>query len=247
VIKPLRWYVVPCAGLLAIAGSGCATTREQTSIQSPAERRVQATQEQAEQALEEARAAQRKATEQSQRAAAVQQQVHEAQQRLIEAQRKSQAEHTKAQQLQREANQATQRASELATPAQKQALAALVEESARVARGEETMLGQVKSASADQLVITSQEGQSMTFDVTDRTLIRIDGRTASAAEIQQGDDARVSYQFFGTQPMAVTVQTMTGKLRRQPSETGTEPPQEPQERGGQPPPDSGSPQGSERN
>ncbi len=55
-----------------------------------------------------------------------------------------------------------------------------------------------------------QGGEEMTFQITDRTQVQIDGRRASASAITQGEDARVSYEMSGTQPAAVLVQDVTG-------------------------------------
>jgi hypothetical protein len=50
----------------------------------------------------------------------------------------------------------------------------------------------------------------MTFRVTNQTQVRIDGRQASAGDIQQGGDARVAYQIAGNEPTATLVQVVTG-------------------------------------
>jgi hypothetical protein len=206
-------YVVPWAGLLlAVVGSGCAGRQEQQAASSPAARRVAASQEESEKALQEAREAQRKASEQAKRAATAQDELAQEQRRLIDAQQRAEREQEKARQLQAEAYQAMQRASDVATPAQQEALQSMATQLRRIERGEGTILGQVTSASAEEIVVRPPVGETMKFRVTDDTRVQIDGRESSAARIRQGEDARVSYQIVGNQPVAIAVKVMSGEL-----------------------------------
>lgn len=47
-------------------------------------------------------------------------------------------------------------------------------------------LGVVKSASADQLVITSRAGQQMAFNLTNRTVYLRDGKSAARIDLVRG-------------------------------------------------------------
>jgi hypothetical protein len=257
----VRW-MLPCAGLLAIAGAGCAGMRGERAEQgSPMAQRVAAQQETSQKALQAANDAQKKASEQEQRSAEAQADVRKAQQALTEAQQRAVQEQAKAQQLQQEANVLTQRASQEAQQAQRVAAETLTEQGQQVRRGEQSAAGEVTRATPNQLAIRSRSGDSMTFRITDRTQILLDGQPASAAEIQQGADARVAYEIGGPQPTAIHVQVMSGNPARPPaakpsppSDAGTgagtppaQPPGSPDTSGSQQRPgyDTGAPQGSQ--
>lgn len=202
-------YSLPLAGVLAITASGCASMR-QTSASNPAASRVETSQKQSKEALASAAEAQERASDQQKRAARAQDEVREAQRRLAEAQKRAEEETAKAEQAQQQANQATQQATQQAQQAQQQASQGLEQQQQLVRRGEQVLSGQVQRASPSQLVVQPQGGDEMTFQITDRTQVQIDGRQASAAEIIQGGDARVAYEMAGTQPTATLVQVVTG-------------------------------------
>jgi colicin import membrane protein len=223
------WWVLPCAGLLA-AGSGCASRQ---ASESPTARRVASAQEQSQAALDRTAKAQERATEQGERVAQAQRELQEAQRRLSEAQARVEQEQVKAERLQREAIQAREEATPRASAAQQEASRALTQQGEHVQRQEQTFSGQVTQASADSLVVTPETGEPMTFKITDATEVRIDGRRASAADVQQGADARVAYQISGAEAAATTVQVMTGQPSQEPQpparegETATPPAQPP--------------------
>jgi len=200
-------YALPLAGVLAVVASGCASRRASTS--NPAASRVEASQRQSEEALASAADAQEGASEQQKRAAEAQEEVRESQRRLEEAQQRAEQETAKAQQSQQQANQATQQATQDAQQSQQQASQQLAQETL-VRRGEQVLAGQVQRASPSQLVVQPHGGEEMTFQITDRTQVQIDGLRASASDITQGEDARVSYEMSGAQPTAVLVQVVTG-------------------------------------
>lgn len=210
-MKSLKRWALPCAGLLAVAGAGCAGTRERQQTVNPAARQVTASQERTEQALASAAEAQKRASEQQRRAADAQAAVREAQRRLDEAQRRAEAETQKARQVQDEANEATRQATRQAQEAQQHASQQLANQAQIVARGEQLVSGQVTRVSPNQLEVRAQ-GQAMTFTLTPETRVQIDGRQASAAEIVQGGEARVAYEATGSEPTARTVQIMTGNV-----------------------------------
>lgn len=217
-----KWGALSCAGLVAVGGIGCAGMRGRKASTDPGARQVQASQEQSERAIEQARDAQKKASDQAKRAADAQQDVQEAQQRLAQAQEKARQEQEKARQAQLDANKATERASAEAQEAQQQASRALAQQSQQTARGEQALSGQVLRASDDQLVVRPQGGgDTMTFRVTEQTRIEISGRQASASDLQQGEDARVSYEVSGTQPTALSVQVLRPTEQRGMEPRGT--------------------------
>ncbi|WP_242342287.1 hypothetical protein [Anaeromyxobacter terrae] len=208
-MKTWTRYALPGAALLAVAASGCATGRQATS-ENPAAERVSESQRQSKEALSTAQKAQEKATEQQKRAATAQADVREAQRRLNEAQQRAQQETMKAEQAQREANLAIQQSTQQAQQAQQQASRQLTQQQRLVSRGEQILGGQVKQATANQVVVQPPSGDPMTFQITNRTRVQIDGQQASAAQITPGEDARVAYEMTGTQPTAVLVQVVTG-------------------------------------
>ncbi|BDG01260.1 hypothetical protein [Anaeromyxobacter oryzae] len=206
-----RRWALPCAGLLAMAGTGCASMRgEKSEASNPTANRVQAQQETSQKALESANDAQKKAADQEQKAAQAQAQVQKDQQQLTQDQQKAEQQQAKAQQTQQQANQLTQQSSQQAQQAQQQASQTLAEQGQQVRRGELTVAGQVTRASSNQLAVRSRSGDDMSFRITNQTQILLDGQPASAADIQQGADARVAYEAGGTVPTATHVQVMSG-------------------------------------
>ncbi len=229
------WFALSCAGLLATGGTGCAAMRGQSASADPGARQVQASQEQSERAIEQAREAQRKASDQARRAADAQEEVRDLQQRLAQAQEKAKGEQEKARQLQQEANQATQRASAEASRSQKDASRALAQQSEKVARGEQALSGQVLRATDEEIEVQpAGGGDTMKFRLTERTRIEISGRRASASDLMQGEDARVSYEVSGTKPTALSVQVLRAPQRSSGDQQGS-PGEEPPSREDQPP------------
>jgi TolA-binding protein len=198
------------AGILALAASGCASTRSEMPM-SPGARQARASQQQSEEALRSAQEAQRRASEQQQRAAQADADVRRAQQALTAAQDRARQEQLKAAQLQQQANRATEQASRQAQASQEAASTALARESQRVQAGEQTVSGLVSQSGANQLVVRPQGAAPVTLNIGPDTQVRIDGRQASASDIPQGADARVSYQLSGSpaQPTATTVNVLS--------------------------------------
>jgi flagellar biosynthesis GTPase FlhF len=205
------WYALSSAGILALAATGCSSMRSESRAPTAGAQQAQTSQQQSEQALKAAQAAQKAASDQEQRAAKAEADVQKAQKELTIAQQRARQEQEKAHQLQQQANLATQQASQQAQVSQQQAAAALAQESRRVQGGEQIVTGVVMQASPQQLVVQPQGGNPVTMQVGLDTRVKIDGREASASDIQQGTDALVSYQMTGTppQPNATSVSVMT--------------------------------------
>lgn len=209
-----------CAGLLA---AGCATTQRGTSSD-PGARQVALEQEQSERALEGAQRAQQRATDQARKAAQADQDVQELQRRLAEARERARVERQKAQQFQQEANLATECATAQARESQQQAQQALARETERARRGEQAISGQVLRAAPGELVVRQQgSGEAMTFRITDQTRVLIGGRSASATDLRQGEDARVAWRVSGTEATATEVQVMRSQADQ--GSAGTSAPQ----------------------
>jgi hypothetical protein len=222
------WYALPCAGLLVISANGCASRQ---STASPTASHVAGAQEESQKALDRAAKAQERASQQADRVADAQRELQDAQRRVTEAQHTLETEQQKAEQLQQEAIQARREATTQAEAAQKEASRALQQQGEQVKSQQQELSGQITRASADSIVVTPERGEPMTFKVTGATDVRIDGRQASAGEVQQGADARVSYEMSGTDATAVTVQVITGQppQRAEPpaGDRGATTPQEP--------------------
>jgi alanyl-tRNA synthetase len=235
-MRNMGWYTLPCVGLLAV--TACAGSRGESRSDTPTARQVRSAQGQSEEALQRAAQAQKRASDQAERVAKAQRDVADAQARLNRAQEQLRQEQAKAEQFQREANEAMAVSSRQAKESQQQASRALAQQGEYVQRRQQTFSGLVTQATRDQLVVTPQSGQAMTFTLTDRTQVQVDGRRSSASEIPQGGDARVAYEVSGTEPTAVLVQVMTGHPAtgqpRAPTEPGATEPSAPQAPAGSP-------------
>lgn len=207
-------YALPCAGIIAATATGCASTRGGRAS-NPTASGVSESQERSQKALSQAAEAQKRASEQQKRTAEAQENVKDAQRRLAEAQRQAETEAAKARQAQQEANETTRQATLQAEEAQQQASRQLTTQQRIVARGEQLIAGQVTRSSPNQIVVVPRGGEAMTFAMTPDTRVEIDGRQASAAEIVQGGDVRVSYDATGSEPTARSVQIVTGKAAPQ--------------------------------
>ncbi len=203
---------IPAAGLIVLAS--CTHGQQ---AQRPAAQQARSPQEQSQQALQRAADAQKKAADQERRVQAAhqdaqkaQQDVQLAQRRLAEAQQRERQEQAKTEQLQLEAKQEAQRAAQQVQQGQQAAARGLGQP---LARGGQTMSGQVAQATADELVLRAQGGPPVTFKVDDRTSVRIDGRQASTAEIQEGAEARVAYDPSTAQPTAISIEVSSAARR----------------------------------
>lgn len=201
---------------LAIAGvaaSGCASLRghgDASASGNPTAQRAEASQEQSQQALDRASDAQKKAADQSKKATLAQQKVQKVQQELVKAQEEARVEQQKAQQLQAQASTTTQDASRTTKRSQAQASSALSQQGEQMARHQQSTAGQVTDASAGSVTVRGQDGTSMTFLVTERTRVMVDGRQARSTDLQAGEDAQIAYQVSGSQPTAMVIQVASG-------------------------------------
>ncbi len=191
-MNALTRYMLPLAGALA-AAVGCAHERSRT----PAEQ-TRAAEEQSQKAYGSAAAEQEQLAEQQKRVDAAHQDAVKAQEQLTLAQTHEEQERAKADQLKRqsaqhleEARQEAQHAYGATSRGQRQGSAA----------------GRIAEATADQIVLETPSGGTMTFRVDDRTTVLIGGEQHSAADIQQGADALVGYDTSqGGQQSAIMIQ-----------------------------------------
>jgi hypothetical protein len=198
---------LPFAGLLALAGTQCATMqREGTESANPAARQAAAAQQRSEEALKRAQEAQQRASEQTEKAEAAQEQVRLDQEKLARSQEIARQEQAKAQQLQMQARQESDRATQEAQQQQRQAAGALSQQTRQTARGQQMAAGLVTEVRPDEVVVQPPTGDAMRFRIDERTQVRVEGRRASARQIREGAQARVSYEASSEGPKAVSIQ-----------------------------------------
>jgi uncharacterized phage infection (PIP) family protein YhgE len=199
-------YALPCAGLLAFAGAHCASTSKQASESpNPATREVASSQKASEEALKHAQDTQKAATDQAQKANEAQARVRKDQEQLKQDQEVARQEQAKAQQLQTEAAQASQQAARQAQQQQQRAATALSQQTRETASGRQVAAGLVTQVRPDEVVVQPRSGEAMKFRVDDTTQVQIEGRTSSADQIREGQQARVSYEASPDGPKAVSI------------------------------------------
>jgi hypothetical protein len=215
-------YVLPFAGLLALTGANCASTQKQGSESpSPTTREVANSQKLSEEALKRAQEMQKQASEQAQKAAAAQAQVRQDQEKLGQDQRVAQQEQAKAQQLQLQARQETQQAAGEVQQQQTRAASGLAQETQRTARGQQIAAGVVTQVRPDEIVVQPASGEAMRFRISDQTQVQIAGRQASADELKEGSEARVSYEASTEGPRAVLIRVTRAGATAGPQGMGT--------------------------
>ncbi len=229
---------MPFAGILALSGASCATSSQQASESpNPTTREVASSQKASEEALKRAQDAQKQASEQSQKAAEAQARVRQDEEKLRQDQETSRQEQAKAQQLQTQARQESAQASQQVQQQQQRAATGLSQQTQELARGQQTAAGIVTQVRPDEVVVQPASGQAMKFRVDDSTDVRIDGRKSSADQIQEGQQARVSYEPSANGPSAVTIVVNGSGANQGMGSSGTTPPQtsQPQDQTPEPP------------
>jgi hypothetical protein len=184
------WYRVGIAGLLAAALSSCAHKERARAEQPPAA--AQPPQQQAVQQAPAPPKPQEELTAAQQRLEAAHQDVARAQQQLAEAQRRQEQERAGVQQLEIKARRDLDRASQLAYQAEQ-------------AQGLQTATGRIAQATPSRVLLQSQDGRMMSFNVDQRTRVLVGAEPRSVSEIQQGADARVAYDPKGPEPTAIMI------------------------------------------
>ncbi len=199
--RPVK-LVLPFAGLFALAGAQCATThREARDSASPVARQAAAAQQRSEEALKRAQEAQQLASEQTKKAEAAQEQVRLDQEKLARDQQIARQEQAKAQQLQMQARLEGERAArETQSP-----VGALSQQTQQTARGQQMAAGLVTKVRPDEVVVQPPSGDAMSFRIDKQTQVRIAGKKASARQIREGAEARVTYEASSEGPTAVSI------------------------------------------
>ncbi|ABF89239.1 putative lipoprotein [Myxococcus xanthus DK 1622] len=131
---------------------------------------------------------------------AVNDQVPQAQQ---EAQRKQ------SDALAQQNQQARQQSEQLRQQAQQPGAVAPEPQGAQAQQGsEQQIVGEVLSANDDELLLSSQGEPQLRLQVSPQTQVMVDGRQASAGEIQEGSQVRASYRTDeqSGEPQAVRIE-----------------------------------------
>ncbi len=171
------FYVLPAAGLLAVAGCEHAQGTSGTETIAEEQRAAQERADEQQHAAQEARLAEQQAEQARQ----------EADERAQAAERQEQEAAQRARVAEQQAERARQQADQ-AQPSGHQVISSVT--------------GRVAWVSTDQLQLREGSGRSTTFQLEPQTSVTIDGRQASIAEVQQGADARVSYDWSSGQRIA---------------------------------------------
>jgi multidrug efflux pump subunit AcrA (membrane-fusion protein) len=172
-------------------------------------------QEQAHQTLQQAADAQKKAADEQAKVEKLQQEVTQKQKELADAQARLKAQIVKAQQAQRDAEEANRRAQQAAQQQQRaasqtqrtetQQMQSTNQERLQTWTQDKTISGRVLNASGDKIEVRTPDQGALGLKITDSTAVRVNGKTASVAEIPPGADVRASYQVVDGEAKALTI------------------------------------------
>jgi uncharacterized phage infection (PIP) family protein YhgE len=164
--------------------------------------------------LQQAQQAQQQAQQTHQQA---QQTVAEAQTSALEAQRQQQAElaqqaEQQAQQAQQQAQSAQQQAQQPVAqqPVAQQPVAQAPLPSTQ-AQSEQFIIGQVLTASEDEVMVSVRGEPQLRLQVEPSTQILVDGRQGRAADIQEGSQVRASYRDNQGEQQAVRIEVTSSQ------------------------------------
>lgn len=212
------WSRMAVAGLLAATLAACAARQDkQQRAQAPATPAQQA-QRAADQAAQQAQQADKDLAAARQRLQAAHQEAVKAEQAHAQArQQVVQAEQQAAQAQQRVAQERATVQQLDATVQQRREQAAVAAEQAAIAaeqaQGLQSAEGRITEASPWRVVLETEGGRRMSFDVDQRTRVLLRGEQRSVAELQQGADARVAYDPRGNVPAAVAIHVSPARSR----------------------------------
>ncbi|NVJ00093.1 hypothetical protein HV824_18455 [Myxococcus sp. AM009] len=160
----------------------------------------QEAQAQAHTASQEAQQAQQRAQQQAQQAR------QEAQQAQQEAQ---QAQRQQSERLAQQNQQARQQTEQLRQQSQQPVAVAPAPQAQQQQQGtEQQIVGEVLSANDDELLLSSQGEPQLRLQMSPQTQVTVDGRQASAGDIQEGSQVRASYRTDeqSGEPQAVRIE-----------------------------------------
>lgn len=167
------------------------------------QRAYQEAQSKAQAASQEAQQAQQGAQQQTQQA---QQEAQQAQQEAHQAQRQQ------SDALTQQSQQARQQSEQLRQQSQQPVAVAptpQTQQGAQAQQGtEQQVVGEVLSANDDELLLSARGEPQLRLQVSPQTQVMVDGRQASAGEIQEGSQVRASYRTDeqSGEPQAVRIE-----------------------------------------
>ena len=172
-------------------------------------------QDQAQQSLQAAADAQKKAADEQAKAEQAQRNVTQKQKELADAQAQLRGQIAKAEQAQRDAQQATKTAQTEASKQQQQAMQTQRTESQQMQSSaqqkqqtwtqEQSARGTVVQAGSDQLQIRTQDKDLLQLQITDSTAVTFNGQTTSVSQLQPGSEVRASYQMVDGKAKALRI------------------------------------------
>ena len=191
-------FSVPALALACATSSG--------DQQSGTRRAQDAAQEQ----YQNAATAQKRANEEQQKAEQADRDVAKAQKALADAQLRREGQHGKAAQAQQDAARTARDAQERGAEMQAQATqmqAAEGRQGQRVARAQtETVRGAVAAVSPDFMTVRSDDEGELRLQVTDATIVNLDGQKVAISAIQAGSDVSASYGVRDGRMMALRLE-----------------------------------------
>lgn len=172
----------------------CATSspNQQTSA-------TRTAQNDAQQQYQNAASAQKRAAEEQAKAEQADRDVAKAQQALADAKVRREGQHAKAAQTQRDAAQLAREAQQRGAEMQQRATQLQAEESSRGMQDNQPMQrirGAVMAVSPNTLTVRSEDRGDVRLQVSDATVVNLDGRSAPLSAVRAGADVRASYRIL---------------------------------------------------
>jgi colicin import membrane protein len=216
-MKKLIWIAA------ATLAAGCAMNGQEAK-----KSEAMTAQEQAHQSLQQAADAQKRAADEQAKAESAQKDVEQAQRQLAEARAKLRGQRVRAQQAQADAQRLSEQAAQEAQTQQSQAAQFQQQQAQKNSqlndsRGQEwtqqqDVSGRVLQASGDQLQLRTDDQKLLKLELTDSTAVNLDGRSASASQIQPGSEVRASYQLIDGKAKALKIDINTNNGANQPAQ-----------------------------
>ncbi|HUC07585.1 MAG TPA: hypothetical protein VMR96_05805 [Solirubrobacterales bacterium] len=202
----LKTVLAPVVGA-ALLGLGVSACKDYGSIgeRDNAPSAAKADQKQAEDSFAKASDAQKKAGREQDQAAKADKDVDKARADLANKEQKADQQKTEASQAQANATAQGQQAAATvpATTSTNSGGSPAIETSGATG-SEQTVSGKLAQARADSITLDAS-GQPQQLKVDAKTTVMLDGKPASAAQLQQGSDVRASFRVEGTDQRATRI------------------------------------------
>jgi len=198
---------------LAAFALACATSspNQQTS----GTRRAQ---DDAQHQYQDAASAQKRATEEQDKAEQADRDVTNAQKALADAKLRRDGQHAKAAQAQRDAAQMARDAQERGAEMQRRATQLQAEEASRAMQDKQRVPtqmihGALTAVTPNTVTVRSDDGGDVRLQVSDSTIVNLDGRSASVSAVRTGADVRASYGILEGQATATRLDITSSQPR----------------------------------